>query len=774
MSETHEELWRDEKTSCWAWSSDLPHHVTATDNVVAVTRWDSSEAEVFSRVSVEEKIETFYSYLATDRVQSTRRVVDYVLYLFRRMRSLVADADLPDEQSTDAFLAFLTEVIERDQPEVPSRHRRALLKTQAGTELLRNLPEKGVDSLIEELSEPTSLRPFRLFPSLAVRHAGSEVFQEAHFELLRAPSLDLFSYAGPAEANSVTRGGAHFTPTALARCVVDQTLRQVENLPTRTRLTVLDPACGSGSFLHEALRALRREQFAGQIVLVGRDISPSAVSMADFVVRHSAADGGPESNIEIDVRVSDSLAAPLPKADVVLMNPPFISWPLLNDLQRDQMQQVLGSNLHGRGDISMAFVSRAIDILDAGGALGVLFPASLLTLQAAERWRASLLERTDLRLLAALGDYGLFAHALVQVAAAVMSKPTDATARRGTTKALVATDSAEATGEALRSLRRSDRSIIETGKDDAWRLFELQTKTFQGRRTWRLTTPRAQAALSKLLDAGAVRISDLFDVRQGVHTGNNRAFVLDKSDYETLPKTERRFFRAAVMTPSIQDGQLRLLYWVFYPYNRSGQVLRTEDELMASVPTYAERFLIPSRGDLLSRRSRARGRYTDWWGLSERRATWAFDTTPRLVSKYRGALGGFTIDRVPKFLVVQGYVWFLKSGRQGSLTEEEPPVLSVEDLLGAYLCIMNSRRFGSVLELFSPHVAGGQFDLSPRYVKPIPIPNLAALAGDERLGRMIYRLVELGREPSVGERIWTESVDRITTALYGGDFFDRV
>ena len=49
MSETHEELWRDEKTSCWAWSSNLPHHVTVTDNVVAVTRWDSSEAEVASR-----------------------------------------------------------------------------------------------------------------------------------------------------------------------------------------------------------------------------------------------------------------------------------------------------------------------------------------------------------------------------------------------------------------------------------------------------------------------------------------------------------------------------------------------------------------------------------------------------------------------------------------------------------------------------------------------------------------------------------------------------
>ena len=209
-----------------------------------------------------------------------------------------------------------------------------------------------------------------------------------------------------------------------------------------------------------------------------------------------------------------------------------------------------------------------------------------------------------------------------------------------TTTALVTTNSAEATGEALRSLRRSDRRILGVGKDDAWRLFEVPTRTFQARRTWRLTTPRAEAALSKFLDAGAARISDLFDVRQGVHTGNNRAFVLGKSDYETLPKTERRFFIPAVMNQSIQDGQLRLLYWVFYPYDLRGQMFKTEDELMAAVPTYAERFLIPHREDLLARRSRARGGYTDWWGLSERRATWAFDSTPRLVSKYRGGPGG--------------------------------------------------------------------------------------------------------------------------------------
>ena len=774
MSDTAEELWRDENTACWAWSSNLPHHVTVTDNIVAVTRWDSSRAEVLSRSSVEAQIESFYSYLATDRVQSSQRVVDYVLNLFRRMRSLVADANLPDERSIDAFLAFLTEIIERDRPEESGKDRIAFLNADVGAELLRELPEKGVNSLIEELREPTSLKPFRLFPSLAVRHAGSEIFQEAHFELVRAPSLDLFSYAGPAEVKSVTRGGAHFTPAALARCIAEQTLLQVEGLTNREQLTVLDPACGSGSFLHEALRALRRLEFAGEIVLVGRDTSPAAVSMANFVIRHAAADWSPERGVKIDVLVADSLAEPLPHADVVLMNPPFIAWPSLDDLQRDQMRQVLGSRLQGRGDFSMAFVSRAIDILSAGGAIGVLLPSSLLTLQAAEAWRADLLEKTDLRLLASLGDYGLFAHALVQVAAAVMLKPTSPAARRRTTTALVTTNSAEATGDALRMLRRSHGQELSSGEDDAWRLFEVQTAKLQSRPTWRLTTPRTEAALSKLIDAGAARVSDLFQVRQGVLTGDNKAFVLDNDTFKALPKKEKLFFKPAVMNHSIQDGRLQLLYWVFFPYDIEGPHFRTEDELLAAVPTYASRILVPRREKLVARKSLTSADRKDWWGLAWMRPTWAFDSAPRLVSKYFGGPGGFAVDLKPDFLVVQGYVWFLKAAQTTDETEEDETALPVADLVCAYNALMNSRRFGSVLEIFSPHVAGGQFNLSPRYVGHIPIPNLVDLARDERTGRLIFRLVELGREPRFTEGSWRDLVDRITTELYGGDFLDRV
>lgn len=40
LSTSTEDLWRHNDPAGWAWSSDIPHHVTVTDDKVAVLRWD--------------------------------------------------------------------------------------------------------------------------------------------------------------------------------------------------------------------------------------------------------------------------------------------------------------------------------------------------------------------------------------------------------------------------------------------------------------------------------------------------------------------------------------------------------------------------------------------------------------------------------------------------------------------------------------------------------------------------------------------------------------
>ena len=361
----------------------------------------------------------------------------------------------------------------------------------------------------------------RLVPSLAVRHAGSEIFQEAHFELLRAPSPNLFGHIGPATSRPITRGVAHFTPPALARSVVEQTLAQVPELATQGNLVVLDPACGSGAFLHEALRTLRRMGFSGSLRLVGLDVSAPAISMARLVLSTAAADWSPEGGCKLTLSTGDSLSADFPEADVVLMNPPFVSWEALTSGQREQVRTALGSEFRGRADYSMAFVTRALDALAPGGVLGTLLPASLLTLRMANRWRQSLLERADLRVVASLSDYSLFTYARVQIAAVVLTTDLSQTAVRNRITAVMSANDPMATSSALRALRRGYRE--ERASSSSWHLFTLSPKSLRSRPTWRLTPPSTERALTQLLDSGrVVRVTDVFAVRQGVRTGRKR------------------------------------------------------------------------------------------------------------------------------------------------------------------------------------------------------------------------------------------------------------
>ncbi|MBX9708038.1 MAG: N-6 DNA methylase [Caulobacteraceae bacterium] len=758
-------IWRDQSTADWAWSSNLPHHVTITDQTVAVRRWDRPKAEEFSRSSVEAQLESFYTYLTTDRVRANQSVVDHVLIFFRRLRSLVADARIDDDLTVEAFVTFLDLLV---SDELGDLRQGALGLNSQGAGVLADLSRPGLEALQNDIASTSALSSLHLLPALAIRHAGSQIFQEAHFELVRAPGLDLFGYVGPAESKTITRGGAHFTPAPLARSIVEQTLSEVTGLDDRETLTVIDPACGSGAFLQELLRALRRTSFKGRLTLIGRDVSRAAVSMARFALARALADWAPSAGVQLDLAVGDSLEAELPQADVVLMNPPFIAWAGLNAMQRDQMKQVLGARLTGRGDFSMAFVTRALDILTPGGAMGVLLPSSLMTLQAADAWRSDLLQRTDLRLLAGLGDYGLFAHALVQTTALVMAKPKEDAERSDVVRTLVSANSADATGNALRMLRRlAPQGNVEVS-DASWRIFSMPVSTLSSRPTWRLVSPRAEAALNRLLDAGAERLGNLFEVRQGVRTGDNTAFLLSGAEVAALPSKERKYFRPAILNDSVRDGRILPNKWVFYPHG-DGRHISDEATLRRNLPEYLQSYLTPRR-EALQNRASVQGEA--WWDLSRSRASWALDARPRIVSKYFGSIGGFAVDLDGSAVVVQGFAWFPQASLAGDDEGVFASDLAEDDILCAYAAIMNSGRFMQLLELFSPHVAGGQFDLSPRYVNLIPLPNLRTLAQDERAGRLISRLAALGRQPRVADIDWQNTTNRLTAEIFGSDFFE--
>jgi adenine-specific DNA-methyltransferase len=521
LSISKEEIWRDRQNAAWAWSSDIAHHVTVTPSKVAVVRWDDpTDPTVLSRSSVDKSLDEFYKFIAADRVKSTRTVVYHLLSLFRQIRSLAAGASIPDSRASELFLFSLSRLIFENELE-------AISPSESGVaddvpDLFGRLDKRGIETALAEVGRSTAASSLlRLHPALAIRHAGGLLFQEAHFELLRAPAVDFFGHIGAPELNEVGRGGAHFTPPALARILVEQALEQIPNVASKPKLAVCDPACGSGVFLHEVLRALRRCGFSGELTLIGQDISPVAISMARFVLNCAIRDWSPAGGIKIQLGSIDSLLEnAMPQSDLIVMNPPFISWGSQNEKQRAQLIAIAGRAASSRGDLSMAFVIRALEALKPDGVLGAIFPASLLSQRSAEKWRERIADDFQIKFLASIGDYGLFTHALIQVACGVFK---NGDAQQTEITGLVAANDPHATGDALRTIRKMESlpPLIPVGEDQ-WSIFGLSSDDLKRRSTWRLRAPQVDAALRQLEDA-LPSLNDLFDVRQGVQTGHNKS-----------------------------------------------------------------------------------------------------------------------------------------------------------------------------------------------------------------------------------------------------------
>lgn len=741
----------------WMWSSDLPHHVAVESDRVMVSRWDQPEARrQFSLASVEARFDSFYRFLVKDRVEHTRSVVDHLVNRFRQVRTAVAQGGHPDDASLGVFLALLNYQSTTQENGAQSDGGVSSAIDSQALGLFSRMRDRELASIIDGGPLRRSGRSeLELHSTLAIRHAGGLIFQEAHFELMRAPTPNLFGFLDAPITRPVRRGGAHFTPPPLARSVVEQALAQVDGLAGRTRLVVADPACGSGAFLHETMRALQRSGFDGRLIVVGRDLSPQAVAMARFVMARARRDWEPAGGLELDIQAADSLRpGAFPEADVIVMNPPFVAVSGLDVDQRDHVDRILGPLRKGRPDLSMAFILLAVTRLRPGGVLGCLFPSSLVELQSADLWRRALLERAQLKFLATLGDHGLFAYALVQIAAAVFRN--EQPHNDDLLLTLWTSDDKEVTGEALRGLRSvpvGERAGVED--HSTWRLAWVPAAQVRSAPSWRMRSPRADRLVDEVAETTLTNVSNLFNVRQGILTGYNRAFLVDADEWSRFPDGERAFFKPAVMNRSIVDGRVEILDYVFYPYRNGASAFLDEVELERSVPEYFRKTLAPSKAELRRRPAITRRSNAAWWQLAERRP-WIDRDEPRIISKYFGGVGSFVVDGEARYAPVQGYAWFPKA-----------PLPDGNSLLHAYAALLNSRVFIRLLENFAPKVAGGQLNLSARYVDPVPLPDLPQLITDGSRASAIVVLEALGRSDHGIDMKWLEAADAAVAELYG-------
>lgn len=743
----------DEAPIRWSWSSNLRHTVLLDTNreAVYIRRWDSSQHWGFRLPSRAQGAEELLGILERAQPPRSGDVIAHALRAFRQLRAtLRADNPVHTVRLFNALILGAEAVrlgMMNEADWLESRNVSDTLRKLNGLPLgdaAEGLPvgvlSVSLGDLLGFFLRPEPETGLLLEPDLLIRHAAGQLYQEAHLILEREPQLAFEGLIPDERSRGFPKRDARFTPIVLARALVEQAISAFgDQLDQKNSLDILDPACGSGVFLQEALRELLTRGYHGQICLRGFDLSPISCEMARFCLERARVDATAAGlDIRISIEERDALQGPWGRPDILLMNPPFVPWQGMSTAERETVADVLGQVLERRADKAMAFLWRGVQALGSGAILASVLPATLFQTASGMKWREALLDQAELHLLGRFEGYRFFPQSMVETGFLVLRHRAEEHDRRERPiTVVVAQPSAEEA--AIRALRRSTEGISEQGQD--WVIFDVAPSTISPN-GWLPRAGKGLKLVEQLSQAGIPTVGELFDVRLGIRTGHNPTFVLTERNLKGLPPKERKFFKPVAGSSTIKRGVIVRKEYVFYPYDESGLVLKTEEDLIAHIPTYYSVALLPHRTSLENRPS-LRGE--PWWTLSEERA-WLRRVypQPKLVTKSFGDLGGFAYDEKGEYAVLQGHAWFWKG-------EDLSNGISFFDssLPWGYLAILNSPFFEDLLACFCPRVQGGQFDLASRYVTNCFLPRL-----DDDLqipDDVLQELIRLGRQIHHGD-----------------------
>ncbi len=504
----------------FAWSSDVETFLQVTNDKVRIHRWGISETENYSKSVVEKNLEKFYNYLEKTSQRKENSIVSYAIHTFRSLRNYLGD-EANGENALQAFLYLLADA----SGQTSDLTNWGLAESVSN--IVARLPiEKFQDEFLRGLNH-SKLKPNI---DLILRHVSGKLFQEAHYEAVLNRQLEFSGLTSSTiQSNPQKYSSVHFTPSYIARSVVEESLSCFDNLPAT--LSVFDPACGSGEFLKETLRQLKTRNYKGTVTVVGWDISQPAIDMARFLLAFEKREWGESLTIELR-KVEDSLIEIWDgNHDLILMNPPFLSWSLMNHAERESVVNAMEGDYKMNPNMAGAFFWKAIKVIKSAGVLGCVLPSSILNAESYQVLRNKALGMVDLKLLAKLGNY-IFQSSFTDACLLVANGK--ALTNRKDTKVVWTYNTAQAAPEAMRLLRkqRFEPQAIFNTKD--YSLYSIDQVAQEDWLPMKYDSWDLKNELHKSIKAERIKeAKDIFDIRLGARIGNP-VFLITPDIYKSL------------------------------------------------------------------------------------------------------------------------------------------------------------------------------------------------------------------------------------------------
>lgn len=319
--------------------------------------------------------------------------------------------------------------------------------------------------------------------------------------------------------------GEYYTPTAVCDLVSRLTVTDADD-------AVLDPACGSGSFLLRAqrrLRDLRGESVDSatpanpRLVGIERNRTPARLAAINLAAREG------ETDVEtVDVRVDDFFdVGPAEGYDAIVGNPPYVRQEDIDD--KDHVREHLDDgtldidSLSRRSDLYAYFLTHATEFLRDGGDLGFVTSDRWLDTRYGEDLQRFLLDHYAIRAVITF-DRQVFDDALVDSSVLLLRRETDATERnRHVAAFLRVKDPMDI--EDVAALVEADHDPDRLHATEEYRLVTRRQGALRTEPKWNVFFTAPPVYFDVAASPNVVELSEVADVTYGVKTGANPFFV---------------------------------------------------------------------------------------------------------------------------------------------------------------------------------------------------------------------------------------------------------
>jgi type I restriction-modification system DNA methylase subunit len=552
------------------------------------------------------------------------------------------------------------------------------------------------------------------------------------------------------------KDGVFYTPEYITKYIVDNTLgkmcnekreelkltevtapknsRKLNKTETKTKenletykewlfnLKILDPACGSGAFLNQALEYLIKEHkelqndlalmgdiFASYQVeesvlehnLYGVDINEDAVEIAKLSLwLRTAQKGRPLTKLADKIKCGNSLLAmPFEEKtfDIVIGNPPYVRVQGLKSNYEDEtkLYEEKFVSATGKYDIYALFLEMSFKMLKISGSLSYILPHKFLISDFGKGIRGFLSENKAVKSLLHFGSEMVFEDASTYTCIITLSH----------------------NNKDLEFKHLKPNEIFNNFEYDAIKYEKLNSNK------WNLTNKSISNILNKIHDK-PLQVKEIFKgVFQGIVSGDNKAFYLnncyEEDDciigenelFENKVKVEKDLVKKVLNGKTIKRYGIEYNnQYILYTYKlEDGKTQIINEEILKEEYPLTYNFLFELY-DRLSSRGSKNMKYPSWYSL------WNFrnihnQSIKKILTPDVCFKSTMWLDKNAEY--------FYNDTSYGLVLKDD-----IEEDYKFFLAILNSSLMWFYLLNTSAELRGGYFRFKTKFIEPFCFPKL--------------------------------------------------